>query len=185
MVVDTHRLVVVIFLKPLAMTDYQPEWWRDILDFSPYAVSNHGQVKNADSDVIKRASLNQQGIPNVLFMLHGVQYRRAVPRLVATHFLPEPPRETFDTPINLDGCRTNNYVGNLAWRPRWFAIQYHAQFKTPLSFKGPVACTTTGEVFEDIRVAAKTYGLLEKELIYAAHNHTPVFPTWQEFELSF
>jgi hypothetical protein len=159
------------------------EEWCEIEDFDPYAISNYGRVKNLDTDMIKTASVNQQGIPNVLFMKNGLQYRRAVSLLVAKYFLPTPIREAFDTPINLDGERTNNHVGNLAWRPRWFAIEYHKQFKTPLGFSGRIAVSETGEEFDDVRHCAKTFGVLEREVVESIHNRVPVFPTWQMFQL--
>jgi hypothetical protein len=166
------------------VTEYQYEQWREIRDFPPYAISNHGRVKNLDTDIIKIASVNQQGIPNVLFMKNGLQYRRAVPLLVANYFLDAPIRDTFDTPINLDGKRTNNVVENLAWRPRWFAIEYHKQFKEPLTVSGRVQLSETGEVFNDIRQCAKRFGLLEREVVDSIHNRVPVFPTWQMFQFA-
>lgn len=140
---------------------------------------------NVGTDLIKTPTPNQQGIPSVILMVDRKQFRRAVGLLVALSFLDSPPSERFDTPINLDGDRMNNHVDNLAWRPRWFALKYHAQFKKEVSFgfDAPLHLIQTGEHFESVRDCAMKYGLLEKEIIMAAHTKTPVFPTWQEFEL--
>jgi hypothetical protein len=162
------------------------ETWVEIPDFPGYAVSDRGRVLNTHTDLIKTPTPNQQGIASVLLMQNGVQCRRSVTKLVANAFLePIPHRPLFDTPINLDGDRLNNAIENLEWRPRWFAAKYHAQFKgpRPFGFHGPVELIQTGEVFDDVRECAMRYGLLEKEIILAAHTKIPVFPTWQEFQL--
>lgn len=161
------------------------ESWADIDGFPGYLVSNHGRVMNYNYERIKVASPNQQGIPSVNLIKDAKQNRRSVAVLVAKAFLPPPPRSAFDTPINLDGDRSNNAVDNLAWRPRWFAVKYHAQFKMdpPFNYRGGVYCTTTDEWFDTLRDAAMKYGLLEKEIFLSAHNRTLVFPTWYEFRL--
>lgn len=163
----------------------EQENWVPIPEFPDYLVSDRGRVMNAVTDHIKAPSPNQQGIPSVNLIKDHQQNRRSVAVLVASAFLPEPPRPVFDTPINLDGDRMNNDVRNLAWRPRWFALKYHAQFKVPLpwGFTNRVSDLETGEIFEDVRACAKHYGLLEKEIIMSAHNNTPVTPTWQKFVL--
>jgi len=161
------------------------EEWVPIEEFPGYAVSNLGRVMNISTDLIKVPTPNQQGIASVNLVQDGTQNRRSVAVLVANTFLPPPPRETFDTPINLDGNRMNNRADNLEWRPRWFAIKYHMQLKKPIpyGFDGVLELIDTGEVFADIRDCSTKYGLLENEIIMASHNRTPVFPTWHTFQL--
>ena len=161
------------------------EQWVEIDEFPGYAVSDRGRVMNTYTDHIKIPTQNQQGIPNVCLMQDRTQCRRSVALLVANAFLPPPARAAFDTPINMNGDRTDNHVDNLEWRPRWFAIRYHQQFRKPpaFGFTGPIELVQTGEVFEDIRDAAVKYGLLEKEIVLSAHTNTPVFPSWLEFQL--
>ncbi len=69
--------------------------------------------------------------------------------------------------------------------PRWFAIKYHSQLKKPVpfGFTGAVELIDTGEIFEYLRDCTTKYGLLEKEVILAAHNKVPVFPTWFYFQM--
>lgn len=162
------------------------ETWRDIPDFPGYAVSHEGRVLNENRDHLMTPMVNQQGVVYVGMYAGGRQHRRGVALLVANAFLPPPDDpEHFDTPINLDGDRFNNHVDNLAWRPRWFAIQYHQQLKRPViyGFNGAIEVLETGEVFNHIRELSTKYGLLEKEAIYAATNHTPIFPTWHTLQL--
>jgi hypothetical protein len=110
---------------------------------------------------------------------------RSLPRLVATAFLP-PPSEVFDTPINLDGDRTNCSVDNLMWRPRWYAIYYVSQFKDRYDnpIEAPVRALDTDEVFDNSLDAACRYGLLEREVVLSVLNKTPTWPTYQMFELA-
>lgn len=155
-----------------------PEDWVPILDFPSYAISSHGRVMRIDSQSMKVPYINQQGVASVLLSEVGqVPQRRGVALLVANVFLPVPPRRDFDTPINLDGDRLNNHVLNLAWRPRWFAIQYHNQLKQEVAynFRARIELIETGEIFDDVRQCAVRYGLLEKDVIHACHNHTPLF----------
>lgn len=161
------------------------ERWVQIEDFPKYLVSDHGRVMNQDTETIKIPSANQQGIPNVNLSRMGLQCRRSVALLVANAFLDPPIRESFDTPINLDGDRFNNHVDNLMWRPLWFARRYHTQFRRPPAFgyTGKIELIDTEEVFDNVRQAAMKYGLLEKEIVLGAHNKTPVFPMWFFFQM--
>lgn len=158
------------------------EKWIEISEFPMYAVSNHGRVMNTKTDLIKVPSPNQQGIPSILMMKDGRQYRRALPLLVAKYFVPNR-RPAFDTPINLDGDRFNNYWLNLDWRPQWFAMAYHHQFRVevPFGFSAGVSCTETKRCFNTVVEAAQTYGLLIRDIIHSTQTQGPVFPTWQTF----
>lgn len=159
------------------------EQWREIEEFPLYAISDRGRVMNQQTELIKVASLNQGGTPNVLLTRGKYQTRRSVALLVADRFLPPPPRESFDTPINLDGDRTNNAVTNLMWRPRWFAVAYNQQWQHPMPFGyvNKIRDTTDGVVYT-VDDCARQYGLLMKEIIMSIWNNAPVFPTWQVFE---
>lgn len=157
--------------------------WEMIPEFPGYSVSDQGQVRNDRTGRVMVLSRNHQGIVKVGLIRGYTQYSRSVTVLVARAFLPDP-IENFDTPINLDGDRSNNTVENLMWRPRWFAVMFHKQFKYPgPCFLVPIRDKKTGEVFEGSRDAAVKYGLLEKEIVIATYNRTYVFPTYQEFAI--
>lgn len=158
------------------------ELWIDIEEFPDYAVSNHGRVMNKNTDHIKTQTVNQQGIPSVQLIRDRQQFRRSVSLLVAEHFVP-PRMPHFDTPINIDGDRFNNHWQNLDWRPRWFAGQYHSQFRKPppYGFRARVFCVQDQLQFEDAFQAAAHYGVLVKEIVLSTHTQQPVFPSWQVF----
>jgi len=128
-------------------------------------------------------TMNQLGIVQVGFSKNGRYFKRAVAPLVAHAFIPRP-LGPFDTPINLDGDRSNNFVENLMWRPRWFAVKYHKQFKRSTSNRTsyPVMDTKSGEIFPSEFDAAITFGLLVDDLRHAIANRTYVWPTYQVFD---
>lgn len=161
------------------------EHWKAIHEFPEYSVSNFGNVCSNKSGRIMSVSPNQFGVVQVGLMKDGVQYHRSVPLLVAKAFIPIKPGP-FDTPINLDGDRSNNHVDNLVWRPRWFAIKYNRQFR--YSFNGhisrPLVDIKSGEISLNSFECAKRYGLLEEEIVIAIANRTYVWPTYQEFRVA-
>lgn len=158
------------------------EEWKPIEMFDDYEVSSFGRICNSTTGRFLALNTNQYGVLQVGLMRKGQQYHRSVPLLVAKAFIPED-RAPFDTPINLDGDRTNNRVENLVWRPRWFAIKYNQQFKNPPEhhISGPLADRKTGEVSENSFECAKRYGLLENDIVFATLNRTYVWPTYQKF----
>jgi hypothetical protein len=160
------------------------ERWKAIHDFPRYFVSSEGRIKNGDTGRIMALTLNQQGIVQVGFSDNGKYFKRAVAPLVAHAFIPRP-MGPFDTPINLDGDRTNNSVENLMWRPRWFATVYHRQFRHPYAHPilRPIVDMETRVVSDDSRAAAVQYGLLEKDIVLSILNRTVVWPTYQEFRV--
>jgi len=162
------------------------EQWCSIPTFSNYSVSNFGRVRNEETGRNMALLRNQHGLVNVGLTRNRVQYKRCVARLVAQAFLPAPPEDSFDTPINLDGDRTNNRAENLLWRPRWFAVKYFDQFDEPIrmgSFDTPIEEINSGEIFANSWDAAIRYGLLESEIFLAMLNRTYVWPTYQQFRV--
>lgn len=158
------------------------EQWVPIEFFDDYSVSTFGRIRSDKSSRILSLSVNQFGVVHVGLMKEGTQYHRSVPLLVANAFIPQM-SEPFDTPINLDGDRHNNHVDNLLWRPRWFAVKYNQQFRHPSVYhiENPIVDLKTGVVTANSFKCAKTYGLLEEDLVVSILNRTYVWPTYQEF----
>lgn len=158
------------------------EHWLPIEYFPDYSVSDHGRIRTDKTGRILALNENQFGLVQVGMMRDGIQRHRSVPLLVARAFIPES-RDPFDTPINLDGDRYNNHVDNLEWRPRWFAIRYNQQFRYPYEapILEPIIDLKTGLVSANSFECARTYGLLEKDLVLSILNRTYVWPTYQEF----
>lgn len=157
--------------------------WKPIPEFPGYSVSFRGQVRNEDTDYLLQIRPNQFGLAQVSMQRGGHQFRRGVALLVANAFLDPPPSDLFNTPINLNGDRLDNYYENLVWRPRWFAIMYHQQFHNgKRGFRTPIRDLATDIIYPTSWEAAITFGLLDREIMIATHNKTYVWPTYQRFE---
>jgi hypothetical protein len=162
------------------------EVWRRIPEFPNYSVSDEGRILNEDTGRIMVQRINNHGNVHVGLTKQLVQYRRSVALLVAEAYLPRLPhnRESFDTPIHLDGDKLNNCVANLMWRPYWFAYKYAKQFNAPpRGFRTPVEELTSGLTFPTSWVAATTFGLLDQEILIATVKRTYVWPTYQKFRV--
>jgi hypothetical protein len=155
-----------------------------IEEFSNYSINQEGHIRNNNTNHNMALTRNQQGIIQVGLVRDRVQYKRAVALLVAKAFLYPPTPSSFDTPINLDGDRSNCHAENLMWRPRWFAILYHKQFHNgKRGFRMPVIELNSRERFPSSWEAAIKFGLLDREIMIATLNRTYVWPTYQEFRL--
>lgn len=159
------------------------EQWAPIKGFPRYLVSNFGVIINEESNREVRQFLTRTGYCYASIMdAFDVQRSCSVPLAVARAFLDPPSKETFDTPINLNGYREDNFVGNLMWRPRWFAVEYHRQFTRRVpEFTKPIFEVSTGEVFENSMAAAVKYGLLSKDIVLNYATGKSIWPTTLRF----
>jgi hypothetical protein len=165
------------------------EEWIDIPHFENYALSNTGLVRrNFDGRLLARVR-NKQGVLFVGLSKNSRQYSRAIAHLVADLFLPPSDHPWWDTPVHLDGDRTNCSYKNLVWRPRWFAIQYHQQVPDSSVAALKLRETTSGEIMILMDFAMK-YGVLPLQLYIGAWNYTHhnnrtegVWPTGLMFEI--
>ena len=152
--------------------------------FPGYMIGEHGCVCNYETGRALAIMRNKEGVHNVGMSRDLKQYKRSISLLVAKNFLKSPLHAAFDTPINLDGDRSNNHVDNLIWRPRWFAVKYHQQFpNNKQGINRPIIETQSGERFENSWEAAIKYGLLDQEILAATMNRTYVWPTYQTFQV--
>jgi hypothetical protein len=160
------------------------EEWRKIDDFPNYEVSSYGRVRNTFNQAFLTSRPNQWGSMMLGLSGNGGQAMRSVNVLVLYAF-GEPPLQTnFNTPIHLDGDRTNCRIENLMWRPLWFAREYHAQFEKYSydKWKVKIRLIGPGEIFTNPREAAMKYGLLEKEIRLDLTNRRGVYPGGYLFE---
>lgn len=166
-------------------TAIEEETWVPVMGFEGYSINPLGQVRKDSTGRLLEVRFNQYGIPYVGMMRDYRQCNRSLPRLVATAFIPQP-NEYFDTPINLDGDRTNCHVDNLTWRPWWYARYYNRQFKEryPNPIDTPVREADTDEEFPNSFAAACYYGILEREIVLSILNNTVVWPTNRRFVLA-
>jgi hypothetical protein len=158
--------------------------WVIIRNFPEYSVNSLGEVRHDAFNRLMSPHTNQTESVYVSLMRNGKQCQRALARIVAYTFL-ERPIKPFDTPINLDGDRWNCAADNLMWRPRWFAIQYHHQFKDPYGEPIYARLRAKGEheVFSCSLDAACRYGLLERDVVLSVWRLSYAWPNYMQFEL--
>ena len=164
----------------------ESDTWVPVEGFPGYSINPLGQVARDSTGRLLLQRYNQYGVPYVGLMRDWQQCIRSLPRLVARAFLPRP-SEIFDTPVQIDGDRSNCHAENLMWRPRWYAVLYNRQFdgdryENPIT--QPVREVTEGERFRNSLEAACRYGLLEREVVLSIANRTPTWPTYQYFEMA-
>lgn len=108
-------------------------------------------------------SVNQSG-HRYTHLVHdsGKGVSRSVGMLVAKAFLDAPPMDHYNSVIYKNGDKLDASITNLAWRPRWFAIDYHKQFQHPsiLYSKNRVIETQTNAVYDNLLEAAVDHGVL-------------------------
>jgi hypothetical protein len=161
----------------------QEEWQSlETMGFPGYILSNKGEVRNEKNGHVLKLSSNQFGVVRVGLMKRDEnrQITLSLTRLVARMYVPGK-GPTFNTPINLNGDRTDNRAENLMWRPRWFAVKYFAQFKSKPLLDVEVCDIETQCEYANSREAAVTNGLLEEDVMKSVVNGDPCFPTWQRF----
>lgn len=160
------------------------EVWREIYDFPGYSVSNMGRVRNDDTGRIMAQTRNQAGILQVGLMGPRTQHKRSVALLVANAFLPTWESDAFDTPIHLNGDRSDCRAENLMWRPRSFAVRFHRQFKTGrISVRQTIEDVKTGQRYRNSMAVASRFGLLDRDIAEAIETRSKVWPTYQEFRV--
>lgn len=160
--------------------------WEELKEFPDYAVSELGDITNIKTGQPRKLSVNQQGIPKIsLYSEDGKLITRSVARLIAEAFVQRPDAEAFDTPIHLDGDQRNCRADNLVWRPRWFAIKYHKQFRMPEfhAARGTFIELDSEEVYDSIKDICVRNGVYWQDVIKCVTEETFVFPTWQKFRL--
>ena len=160
--------------------------WHELEEFPDYAVSEQGDIANIKTGIPRKLSINGQGIVKItLYDTRKQLVTRSVARMVAEAFVPKPDQGIFDTPIHMDGELTNCRADNLVWRPRWFAIKYHRQFRNPEFHiaRGTFIDIDSEEVYDSIKDICVRNGVFWQDVIKCVTEETFVFPTYQKFRL--
>ena len=87
------------------------ESWIDSKKYPKYQVSTHGRIRNRETGLVLKDSLDRYGYPRLTL---GNTRNVSVHRLVCEEFYGAPPNE--NSQVNhIDGNRSNNHVLNLEW----------------------------------------------------------------------
>lgn len=160
--------------------------WVELAEFPDYAISDEGDIANIKTGMPRRPSINQQGILKISLYREGRLVTRSVAVIVAQAFLPPPEHDHFDTPIHLDGERQNCRADNLMWRPRWFAIKYHKQFRFEEFHTQYVNLIEleSGARYSSLKEACMANGLYWYDVVKSFTEETFVPFTQQEFRVA-
>lgn len=164
------------------------ERFQDIDGFPEYQIGEYGTLASIYGRVIT-PTINRGGVAKVNMSKDGRVYTRGLALLVALAFVDPPagyPADVFNTPINLNGDRTDCRAENLLWRPRWHAIQFHRQFFNDYFFRKfdiPVLELKTNVVYENFHDPCTEYGLLYHDIAKSWVEEVYTFPTGHQFRL--
>lgn len=99
------------------------EEWREIEGHSEYLVSDHGRVRRnlPNSDPLV-PDINGSGYQRVFLWRAGERTRKAIAKLVADAFVPNP--DALPQINHIDGDKKNNRASNLEWVTRLQNMQH-------------------------------------------------------------
>lgn len=159
------------------------ELWVEMPEFSDNIISNYGEIANIKTGARRKNSITANGHCKISMYDSGNRLvTRSVAVLVADAFLPRPePR--FNTVIHLDGDLLNCRADNLMWRPRWFALRYHRQFRNRMFHNDtmPRIEINSGETYATLKDVCTTNGIYFYDVIKSCVEETFVPITNQEF----
>ena len=141
------------------------ELWITIDEFPNYEVSSEGRVRNKNTRLLLKPSLNSNGYPIVVLSDgHNNRKTRTVHRLVATAFY-DCPNKNILVVDHIDGNKSNNHVSNLEFCTSGEnnLRAYAAGLKKPArpynqSNNVSVRVVETGEIYSSINACARAIG---------------------------
>lgn len=149
---------------------FQNEVWREVEEFPHYHVSNHGRVKHAVRDEVRKLTINEKGFPVLLLSsaTSPSRYLRQVNMLVARAFLAPPQFETDTAVWHIDGDLKNCRAENLRWEMRSRVLEWNEMHRSGVSkFKTPrVRNNRTGEVYNSAYECALSEGTIESAIVF-------------------
>jgi hypothetical protein len=159
--------------------------WRPIQGFQDYAVNDQGKViRIATMKEIKPSFNNSEILKVNLVDDRGERRTKSVRSIVAEAFLDRSQHEDFTTVIQKDLDPLNVCVENLEWRSRKLAMLYSTQFNIIVTQNSqtPVIERTTNTMFDSVVDAARTYGLLFKDIWNSINDGEEVWTTGHLFD---
>lgn len=161
------------------------ELWKDIPDFPDYMIGDQGNVFNKRLNRTMATSLTKWGTVKIsLINREGNRRTMGVIYLVAEAFVEKPNMSEYNTSvcdhvIVKNGDPTNISAENLAWRPRWFAWKYVAQFRKewPSHYHNlAVINRKTGRIYRNIIEAGIDDGVLFHDIWRSTYSGAFIFP---------
>ena len=92
------------------------EEFKKIDDYENYEISNMGNVRNTNTNMILKPCKNRDGYLHVCLYKDGIRKNFRIHRLIAYAFIPNP--ENLPEIDHIDQVKTNNSIINLRWVSR-------------------------------------------------------------------
>lgn len=128
--------------------------WKSIAGYEGYQVSNTGDVRNANGQVLKPCA-GASGYLTLHLYRNGHRSTVYVHRIVAEAFCPHD--ESLHEVNHKDGDKQNNHASNLEWCTRKDNL-LHSYYVLKQHVKA-VKCIETGIVYPSIHEAARQTGM--------------------------
>lgn len=146
---------------------------RFLKDFPTYTVSTDGHIFNTrwDRHVVQRRSTRGH-MAVVLSDEEGRQHTKSVARLVAEAFNLERFRSDCRFIAHKNRYKEDCSLDNLAWRPKWFVINYH-QYQPADQMKHPdiaVLNRCDGLEFDNTYIASEYYCIEHEAAQQSLHD---------------
>ena len=140
------------------------EEFKKIDDYDNYEVSNLGNVKNTDTNMILKQCKDTKGYYFVNLSKNGIRKNFTIHRLIALYFIPNP--QNLPCIDHIDRIRTNNLISNLRWVSKSNNNRNRPKFKNSSSkYMGVYFDKSNGKYKAQISINNKNkyIGIYDKE----------------------
>ena len=127
--------------------------WKTIRDFPNYEVSETGQVRIKETQVIRKNQIQHTGYEAILLSKDGRRKLCSIHRLVAEAFLENP--DNLPVVNHKDENKLNNHVDNLEWCTHKYNVHYsNSQQRASESRKLKIICIELNKIYDSCKDAA-------------------------------
>ena len=138
------------------------ENWKKVKDFEgTYEISNFGNIKNKSGKILK--PFDNKGYLRIGLSKDGKISKHLIHRLVARHFISEPPNE--DSQVNhMDMNRKNNHFKNLEWTSPKENIRHSYENNIEKINPQKEAMSKIGKKYGGIGIEASKKPVIQKDM---------------------
>lgn len=132
------------------------EEWKKIKGFENYSISNLGNVKNKNNELMT-PQVSPTGYYTILLYKNKKPYNKCMHRLVAENFINNPENKKIVNHKDLN--KLNNNVNNLEWCTMKENSQHYHNNTRKIHKKAKKCCDNKGNIFSSFREAGKFYDI--------------------------
>lgn len=136
------------------------EQWTVIVDAPNYWVSDLGRIRNVAAKRFLKGAVNSEGYLWVTLRHRGKDVSKAIHRLVAEYFIPNP--DNLPEVNHIKGIKTDNRAGELEWCTKEHNLNHALKIGLRKQYRGgkinackKITDTVSGQEFNSIKEAAR------------------------------